>query len=547
MATIESTPSKASKNLPSESSPASLFSTEFESASREGCDAIDLQEDDKPASANRYAAPTSQHTPESRKRKAGDIAQEIEGCEDGSSDGEPQPIKLCKKKKVRVFLRSTTPERPFPQLTVIDGDDGIFRDSKKRRLNSFERSIVASAQEPERKISNMNKRLCAHTEHPAIRGGYQPLRCPSCRMKDAMKDVSNVQQHILDLGGIENCFEKSRGFPNLVRTMEKTIIGGKPRRNVNSFLYRNGNDVSYRHAKKRLVNLALELGGLRELEQTWEEEQPPEDENATHSSKKDRMQYSATNALVLYEGAIAQGTFTKLEAVSSSCGRKRGRDWEVSTDPKYPDDEREWPLAGGFHANEEQRKFIESSNVLADDKDKTETEEEDIPKRKRRRVDTNVTFNSVSYVMFQADVDELRYTIRQLPAIDPEMEDPCAQPLESQESLPETTPMNDYRTPNRTFFEMPSNKLGNLGRLPSKFQRRGRRVDNYFPGIWTAVAGREFVDTSGQSFGMDFDGYYKYNRKLQEEADEMDKEDSSEEWQDVTSDEEELSEDEGEK
>jgi hypothetical protein len=289
----------------------------------------------------------------------------------------------------------------------------------------------------------------------------------------------------------------------------------------------------------RLFNLALEFEELRELEQTWELKQPPEDKNAPHCSKKDRMQYSATNALALYKGAIAQGTFTKLEAVSSTCGRKRGIDWEVSTDPKYPDGEHEWPVATGFHASEEQRKFIESSNVPADDEDKTETEGKDVPERKRRRVDTNVTFNLVSYVMFGADVDELRYAIRQLPAIGPESEDPCASPPGSQETLPETRPLDSYCSPNRTYFHMPLSKLGTLGRCPSSFHRESKRADKYFPGIWAAVMGRELVDTSGESFGTNMKGWDEYTRKLQE--------DSVEERQNVTSDDEELSEDEGDR
>ncbi|KAI1590136.1 hypothetical protein A1F97_06209 [Pyrenophora tritici-repentis] len=59
-------------------------------------------------------------------------------------------------------------------------------------------------------------------------------------------------------------------------------------------------DFSYRHRKRLLANLVIELEALSEMELAWEEKQGPSDRDIRFENVRLRKLYSATSALHEY-------------------------------------------------------------------------------------------------------------------------------------------------------------------------------------------------------------------------------------------------------
>lgn len=416
-------------------------------------------------------------------------------------------------------------ERLFPHVSVTHHDIDVSPIQKGQQLEDVRNAVfVCRKWQSEEKTSYTmppHRQPCGHDIHPGLKTKYEHPRCPSCRMADAMNDISSAQQFIMDYGSIEGCFEQSRGNVELTKFMERKISGGKERNGRPGILDGNGNDTSYRHSKKRLVNLSIELEVLRELERTWELTQSPENVNAAHSRKMARLQYSATNAMALYEGAVTQGRFTKVEAKSVMLGRKRGRDWEVSTGPEYPDSDEEWPTMSGLRASAEQRKFIDASTCPLSDKEDTENREFRAPKRKRRRVDAKVSIHSTCYVSSEADVDELRRAARSW-SVGLLENGPTSAPPEQPKSIIRTAPLKIDPKPKRPHVQYCTKGWDGPVRRRRRWCRKPVYAHVYDPGEWAVQDGSDNVDTSGDTFKQDIQGWQKYNRDLQQEADGLD-------------------------
>lgn len=337
-----------------------------------------------------------------------------------------------------------------------------------------------------------------------------------------MHDVRRSQEIILSHGGVHDWREKSRGSPESFRLFENTVKGGSKKSGRKGTIDIHGNDASYRSAKKRLHNLAIELGELSVLERAWELEQPPEPGFLAGTLKKDRMQYSATNAVALYNGAIQQGVFGKLEENCASYMRKRGREWEASVKQEYPesDTEDETMRHKWFKTNAAQRAFIDTSTGTGHEEGEEKNDTPPRPKCKRRRTDATVTLNEDAYVRKEADVDIFRYRVISLAMGSREDEStPPPRP-----SILRTTTLTIDPRPRHPHTRRATKKHDGALRAGCRWTRRYGN-DMYTKGTWTVKEGSENVDTSGCRFGVrGHHAWEEYCAQLLEEEDRMDME-----------------------
>lgn len=157
-------------------------------------------------------------------------------------------------------------------------------------------------------------------------------------------------------------------------------------------------DISYRHHKRLLVNLVTELEYLSTLEMAWELEQPVKNLDNGVEHVRVRRQHSATSALLWYLDSMDFGMVDHLERDDAMFMRKRGREWEVSTDPNYPEDGCS-NMPTWLQTTTAQREFIEKSEVPQVHKAELGILDSSVrPKQKRRRIDVGVRFNIEVYV-----------------------------------------------------------------------------------------------------------------------------------------------------
>ncbi|KAF2033075.1 hypothetical protein EK21DRAFT_109210 [Setomelanomma holmii] len=427
------------------------------------------------ATTERNTAFFTQDSPRISKRKADESEDEIVVQQEWVTltqdvDEEAQRRnELRRIAHIKSYTMKTPPPRVaqlFPNVSVLRSDKDVSpsrpRPRKKPKIDQI----------PVVKDEVGSGTICGHEVQPGILPLYskQHQACPPCQLSNAMKHLTSTQQWILDNGGIG-------GFQ-----------GGKKKRGRSVILDDNANDISYRHAKKRWLDLAIELEYISRYEQAWEAEQIAAGAGPDSVSS---WQYSATNALKCYEEEVAKGTFNEVERTDAIRMRKRGREWEVSTDPEYPESDEDDKTARHLWPNKVQRQFIEASSIPG--VDLTSTIEDNPPKRKRRRIDAKVRINPVCYVRSEADVDELRHAASSFSVAF----------LEGTTGAPLCTKLYD-------------------GPLRSKRQwsRSNRYI--YEVGDWTTPDDSENVDTSGDTFKTWNEGWTKYIDNLQQKADDMD-------------------------
>jgi hypothetical protein len=340
-------------------------------------------------------------------------------------------------------------------------------------------------------------------------------------MDYAMLDVRESQDAIMQSGGADEWYEHCKANSMSTQTWEAATGVGSRKSSRNIKLDIHGNDPSYRAAKARLHTLAIELGELSVLERAWELEHFTASGSGSNIDKMARMRYSATNAISMFNGAVRQGTLNKVEVSSASFMRKRGRDWEVCTNPDYPssDSEDDRYAHKSFTPNDRQRDFIARSEVPT-----TFHEDKQLPKRKRRRMDASVSLHPLVYVRSEADVDELRHAASS----------PTPKPRPAS-ILRTSTCARDPR-PRRPYYTRPLKKRDGATRPSSQWCRRYIKQGYYQPGSWTVPKDKENVDTSGSWLKNKHAKWERYVESLQEEAedwdmewelDEMEEEDSS--------------------
>jgi hypothetical protein len=284
------------------------------------------------------------------------------------------------------------------------------------------------------------------------------------------------------------------------------ILGGRKHKNE------LGEDVSYRHYKAEVLKHFAELVELSEVEVEWEDQLPDESHDLTLEHVRLRKQYNAVDALHRYKSVLNKGLIGLLERHDASFSRKRGREWEIASDPTYPesgiDEDMRWSIP-----SQEQLDALKNSTI-------PEAKETDIPdappsKRQRRR-EVTVSFHDNVYVCTDADVDVLRKTPLPLPK---DTFEPAT--VKPGPSILRTTPLESYPGPKRshTIVSLHAND-GNLGRSMASYSRRHKR---YTPGRWAKSGDQEIVDTSGWTIKDDVQ-YVLNMFELQAEAAAMDNE-----------------------
>ncbi|EDU47568.1 hypothetical protein L13192_07384 [Pyrenophora tritici-repentis] len=235
-------------------------------------------------------------------------------------------------------------------------------------------------------------------------------------------------------------------------------------------------DFSYRHRKRLLANLVIELEALSEMELAWEEKQGPSDRDIRFENVRLRKLYSATSALHEYYDNADGGFMGRMERAGAICDRKRrhGSSSTVATEPDQQNDFQVTSTASTSHDNDD------------DDADNLQ------PKRKRRCKNVGVRFENAVSVRTEADVEALSRNA-------------ILQPYRSTGITHLTLTTENLKTHDildllpgliekpRPFRQVIPLKTHDGA--PQKLKRRFRV--GHQPGKWTMRAGWEFVDTSG--------------------------------------------------
>jgi hypothetical protein len=351
---------------------------------------------------------------------------------------------------------------------------------------------------------------CGHAIHPAVTD-YSNPQCPYCRIVHAMRHVRRSQAVIKRRGGVHEWFERCKEDDDLALWSMTTGVGQKSR--VTAMIDINGNNYSYRSAKVRLHNVLIELEILSVQEKAWKIELAGRTGLQSTSNKEEqkmeRMRNSATMGLFLYRCTVEEGFVNELEKNSMKFMRKRGRDWEVSTDPDYPSSDSEATEVTPpkrFRTNAQQRRFITASSIP-----EVGADIKDIPQEhKRRRVHNNVTFDEEVYVRSEADVDKIWSASSSRRSDTPNaVSSPSSV---SCTGVPHAKPIGVNSSPCQAYQTRPLKRLDESRRRSSCWSRRPRaRESGLYPkGLWTVSDDCVNVNTSGYRFAKDHEGWETY-------------------------------------
>jgi hypothetical protein len=197
------------------------------------------------------------------------------------------------------------------------------------------------------------------------------------------------------------------------------------------------------------------------------------------------MPFTITQSLEYYNSKVRDGSIDYLKSDDTEYTRKRGREWEISLDPDYPQDPSERDDAHRhFKTTPEQRAFIEAYTLpLTNSNEHTKA-----PSKQNLRTNKRVTFGPKVSVRSDADIDML-----------------CKQAL----ALSNTARKPSFRT--RALSEGPGREQWLYRRETSYFER----------GQWSAPKGSVAVDTSGRIHLDAHDAWEDYVRTLEEECKEV--------------------------
>lgn len=122
---------------------------------------------------------------------------------------------------------------------------------------------------------------CHHIQHHAYASGYAEFMCPSCRLTYCLANLREASERILEHGSRYDWLESIWVNYFTARDEEaaekddqqwEASTRGNDKSATNIRLNEHGNDASYRHCKKRLRALLLDLEGLRHKQVIWEQE-----------------------------------------------------------------------------------------------------------------------------------------------------------------------------------------------------------------------------------------------------------------------------------
>jgi hypothetical protein len=334
---------------------------------------------------------------------------------------------------------------------------------------------------------------CCHEIHPAYSLRYNYPCCPECRLYHSISELKILEERIKTRydGAITwrqriiECTDPVKRY-NADILWTRLLRGRDRMHPENAYTDDYGKDWSLRHVKKRLHNMLDEVGNLADQEAQWARENIAGDENLTPRP--------ATAVLQSYYRLLYTGKLDYLQAYDAYFARLRGREWEISLDPNYPEDLSE--LAHHYLKTPEQRAFINSSTVsLAQ-----QQEYFVMPRSKTRRSGAKVTFAPQVFVRSEADIDVLR-----------------------KQNLSSSNIARKLFSRLRGLFAKPSVEIRDLSDGPCRAHICYLRPYNV-GGSWGAPKGSVTVDTSGDRFKRDYGSWEEYGKKLHDEAKDEDAE-----------------------
>ena len=326
--------------------------------------------------------------------------------------------------------------------------------------------------------------------------------CPSCQLDVSIRDARIAEMVIMNHGGSQQWLDHIRlnlsdDAQRRERQQYQFWTGThKHKKRRGRHVHENGQWISRPRSKTVLMKKVAELEEVRDGEQKWEKRNP------IHSLDEDTRQRlagssisSATNALERWYSHTRDTSLGKVEKKSAEFSRKRARDMEIATTPNYPDPQ-DFFSGRAFTLTQEQKEFIAAATLP--DSNPAEYDHNFEPrKRKRRRLDANVDFDSHVYVRTEADVDLLYKSCANSSA-------GFLQGTTRTASLPEsilrTAPRHMHPPPKRP-CEVKDLKVQEKETAKTRHWRRS-----------DTTVGHEVIDTSG--FGKSWDAWDAYREVL---------------------------------
>lgn len=250
---------------------------------------------------------------------------------------------------------------------------------------------------------------CHHPIHPAYASKYSHSQCPLCRMIRRAFELDCVDRYIDSKCGVgqwrQNFHASTMSKKQYCKEQviwHNIVRGGSVSRTGNATFDKDGKDMSHRHAKMQLHNLVTEMQMLAEIEARWCRENITGDGELT-AGEWQGLSFSAAAALHYYHDR--SGAIHRVEKQNAKFSRMRGKEWEISIHPDYPQDvpepknaHRSYPTTLG------QRAFIKAHSMPL----RSEEECMVFPSKSKRRIDAKVSFNSEVHVRKETNIDVLR-------------------------------------------------------------------------------------------------------------------------------------------
>jgi hypothetical protein len=330
---------------------------------------------------------------------------------------------------------------------------------------------------------------CCHEIHPSYSLRYNYPCCPECRLRHSISELEILEARIktryegvgIWRQRIIACTDPVKQY-NANIAWTQLVRGGDRAHPENAYTDDYGKDWSLRHVKKRLHNVLDEVQDLAVQEAKWSRENTACDANL--------MPRPASAVLRFYHWLLQTGKLEFLQAYDAYLARLRGRAWEISLDPNYPEDPSE--LVHHYLKTPEQSDFIKASKLpLAEQQEYFMT-----PRSRNRRPGARVTFAPKVFVRSEADIDVVR-----------------------KQSLSVSNMTRKSFSRLRALFAKPSVEVHDLSDEPCRAQTCFRRPYNVGAcGSWSAPEGSVAVDTSGDNFKGDYASWEEQVKKVQDEA-----------------------------
>jgi hypothetical protein len=227
----------------------------------------------------------------------------------------------------------------------------------------------------------------------------------------SLSNLAGIQDWIKDKGGIRQWRESSRDPAKSPSEQQEELHrhqmatqGGHRRNKQHVLVNHYGHDVSYRHSKKRLINLLPQFRELKKVDEEWAS-------GMKFVGAEGWCEYTAHAALEQYRARKTAGMLRQVDDLDMAFARKRGREHEVATNTNYPEDKDENNKYTHAYSQRSlaQALFLSDYKVAANPNVTTVTAqmEEHPLKRQRRKRNARVSFAGKGEVCFVRNIDDI--------------------------------------------------------------------------------------------------------------------------------------------